>query len=212
MRPGTIGWVLAALLLFVGQASAQPEKITHTLNVYEAIVTYPGPVWFVGGDPIEASEHFRKQNGPEFVIEQIPKGQSFATWTSMYAVRGYHLAARPDLTMEQFIGASLLLPYERSCGRDNIAVQELERHDDRVMLLFTCQNSPGGPGNIGYGDGIGELAIYKAFKVKSTFVEVFQKWRGPAFKSGDTSTWPAPVSSVNRVIALFQKVSAVAVR
>lgn len=204
MRAVVGGFAAAVVALLAGAATAQPEKLNQTLNVYEAIVTYPGPIWYESGNPIDASEHYRQQNGPEFVIEQIPKGQKFETWTSMYAVRGYYLAARPDLTIDEFLGANLLIPYEQTCGRENIAIRVLERLPDRIMLLFLCQNSAGGPAGIGYRDGIGELAVYKAFKLKTTFVEVFQKWRGPRFVAGDNTTWPATVADVNHVIELIK--------
>lgn len=211
MRQAAIGFALLIVLtVSAAGAAAQSEQVRQTINVYEAIVTYPGPVWYVEGDPIDASEHYRKQTGPVFVFEQIPKGQKFDSWTSLYAVRGYYLAARPDLTMDQFVSANLLLPYEEMCGRKNIAIEVLERLTDRFMLLFVCQNSASGPAAMGYRDGIGELSVYRAFKVKSTFVEVFQKWRGPSFTVGDNSTWPVALADVNHVVARLRTASATA--
>ncbi len=96
---------LAALFAMVALAVLQgrpalatdAEKITNTTNVYGAHIAYPAPGWIFGEiDPtqlLEMSEHNRQHTGDTFVLEQIPKGQSFKDWRSIYAITGIKLKA-----------------------------------------------------------------------------------------------------------------------
>lgn len=193
-----------------GRVVSDPQTGARSVTLFDAVVRIPPPLWLGSGDPDSQINVFTEKDRSSFVFEQIPKDQDFSSWAQLYAVRGLLVAdtaAYPNAL--KFAEVSLLKPYEAACGGDNIGVQILESLETRFSAIFLCEDSPNGPPDIGYGPGVGEMQIYRAFKIESTFVEVFLKWRGDAFDRADKTSWPVSEAELNRSTQLLSTVEIV---
>ncbi|PIW30714.1 MAG: hypothetical protein COW30_01705 [Rhodospirillales bacterium CG15_BIG_FIL_POST_REV_8_21_14_020_66_15] len=190
-------WKIGVFFLFLGGwaasinwADAQQgpsAALLSTVPVYDAIVHFPGPSWLVAGNPADQIEFRREQNGATFVLEQIPKGEKFETWTQMYALMALY---NESLTLNDFIVQSLGL-YLEACGKENFSLRKsFKQGDAGPTYLIICRDTPNGPENFGYGNGVGEIAAMTFRQYKNTFVKVYHEWRGKAFQSDDTQSWP----------------------
>ncbi len=209
-------WILVlgvglAVGLLEGSASAETKdsldgyKVTHSTRVYDAVVSYPAPSWYQGKDPLNMSENYRNQQGPHFVLEQIPKGESFERWTRMYAVSGTYVGKGRTVPIDAFIDATVA-GYVQMCGRENLAYSPLAQDQNSRTLLLYCQESSMGQAGIGYGPGIGEIALIRFFVVKNTLLKVYQEWRGKAFLARDESSWPVARSEVTMMVERFKEI------
>jgi hypothetical protein len=94
------------------------------------------------------------------------------------------------------------------CGTDNVAYEKLGDNIFDQTILLMCENSS----NIkmpGYGDGIGEVAIFRFFKRESTMIKVYQEWRGKRFDRADKSTWPVEMDELNMMIERFKLIKVI---
>ncbi|GHD39107.1 hypothetical protein GCM10017083_00590 [Thalassobaculum fulvum] len=204
--------VLAAwaglLALVAATASADTDKsldgyeLTQHTRIYDAFISYPAPSWYQGKDPLDMSEMYRDQKGPEFILEQIPKGEAFNSWTRLYAVRGTYLGKGRTLPLDRYVNATLL-GYVQMCGQENVGVSPVGQGGNFLTLLIFCQNSSKGQTDIGYGHGIGQITLIRFYAVRNTLLKVYQEWRGKAFLARDESSWPVPRAEVTMMIERF---------
>ncbi len=179
-----------------------PEKITQTIHLYDAVVAYPAPSWQRTADPTHASEFYRNQNGPTFILEQIPKGEKFEKWNRMYAVFAVKIQG---LAFKDFINQTLA-PFFSVCGKENFSVVPLQQQADAITLRILCQNSPSGPAKFGYGDGVGEVTLIRFGQVGSTFIKVYHHWRGKSFMATDPASWPVPAAELETMVKRFETI------
>ncbi|MDX5594453.1 hypothetical protein [Pseudovibrio sp. SPO723] len=187
-----------------GQDKA-PDFI-QSIQVYEAVISYPPPMWIKAGEPIGQSEYFRHQNGPEFIFEQIPKGQKFESWTQLYAVRGDYIKLDQDVSLDAYLSMSLQ-PFIDICGQENATVQRISESGSSGTFLLICQDTPHAPEGGVYGKGTGEVALFHFAKVNDTFVKVYHEWRGKSFLVQNPETWPVKQDVLVSAIERFQSIS-----
>lgn len=210
-RRALLSFWLAAAVAVPWPAAAQATRDDHTIaqsiKIYDAVVRFPAPSWYEGRDFGSIGESHHEQAGPEFVMEFIPKSERFDSWSRMYTLRGTYLAARQPVPLADFVSLGIA-PFLKVCGRENLTVQDLMQDAVSRTIVIYCQNSPNGPANIGYGDGVGLIGVARFFKVKDTLLKISQEWRGKAFQTRDQSTWPVSRSELVTMIDRFATISA----
>ena len=177
-------------------------NVTQVINVYGSVVNYPVPSWFKVGKSFDQSEYFRDQKNPLFIFEQIPKGEKFTKWTSLYAVHALD-ARKLNISLDQYVNMSIG-PFVKACGAENIAISKLHETLRNQTLLLLCQNSPNAPKGSGYGDGIGEVGLFRFNVTKQTYVKVYHEWRGKKFNRADESSWPVNGDVLKEMIERFK--------
>ncbi|MEK9970295.1 MAG: hypothetical protein VW600_14240, partial [Ferrovibrio sp.] len=131
--------LIAFLVLLIQPAVAQPvdpSKITQTINLFDAVAVYPAASWQRSADPSKDSEFYRNQNGPSFILEQIPKGEKFDKWSRLYAIAAVKM---PGLTLKDFINQSLA-PFYNACGKENFSAIAIQQSAEGITLRVLCQN------------------------------------------------------------------------
>ncbi len=197
----TAGVFLALYSGAKAQDTFDPDKITQIVNIYEAVVQYPVASWITSENITEQFEAHRKQNGPMFLIEFIPKGEKFETWTKMLAIRGYYLPEK-SLSLE-LMANSTLDPYLKVCGEQNLTADILSSSEEEITLLLICADSPKGDPKIGYGPGVGEVLLKTIRRYKNTYIEVYHEWRGRKFDLNDLNTWPVSKETLREMVRRF---------
>jgi len=183
-----------------------PEDITHAIHVYETDISYPVPVWFKDGSRSYKSQQFRKQSGPQFIFEYIPKDEKLESWSQMFAIRGDYLKSNKDWTLEGYISASFK-PFADVCGHEKLSLAKVSGTQTSQTYALFCEDSPLAPPGSGYGKGVGEIALFKFAKVGDTFVKVYHEWRGKSFLSKTPASWPVKQADLKIMIQRFQSVN-----
>ncbi len=190
----------SALIFALSAAHSQSESETHgtrtVIQLFDATVTLPMPSWQIGNDVVGGSEINRRENKKSFLLEFVPKGEGFTSWTRLYAVRADRL---PSLSLTDAYNNQVSI-YSKVCGQNNLQLQKLESDQTHILFVLICADSPNGPVNLGYGPGIGEIAVFWIGKHKNTVIKIFHHWRSNSFDPSDQSTWPASQSMVQEVI------------
>ena len=186
--------------------SFDPDKVTQSINIYEAVVAYPPPSWQTKANGIDEHEYNRQQQGPVFVFEQIPKGEKFNSWTKLYAVHGLYVGKAPTKPGLDFYVNASLGPFFQACGKENFSVQNLQNTPNAVSVVMFCTDSPNAPPGLGYGKGIGEIAVMTFRRHQSTFVKVYQEWRGDSFSLKDRASWPVNDAELKEMIRRIVRV------
>lgn len=170
-------------------AAAVPQQI----NLYDVLLQYPQPAWISGqiapGDLIDRSEFFKQQTGPQFILEQIPAGESFARWTQLFAVVAEQLGAGQVVPMGTFVDLAVASNRE-ACARDGFAFQPLGASERDAIVLMVCGSTENGPPDVGYGPGVGEVSLWRFIVYKNTYMKLYQRWRGAAFGIDERGDWP----------------------
>lgn len=194
MNHGFRGKLTAFIFLFavVGSlmsASARAEQvdaagIIQQIDLYDALLKYPQPSWISGpiesADLLARSEFFKEQIGPTFVFEQIPEGESFERWQSLYAVIAQDLAPDQKVPMLTFVELSVKAN-ERACADGDFGVQVLTIDDADATVAMVCGATAHGAADIGYGPDVGEVSIWRFLIFANTYIKVYHRWRGAAF-------------------------------
>lgn len=174
-----------------GQTTA-PAGVVQSIRLYETIVQYPAPSWVTEGNPVEQSEIYRNQQGNSFIVEQIPKGEAFESWTSLYAITATY---KPDFAFKQYVGGSVAL-FAQKCGRENFNVEVLNQNETSVLLFIMCASYVNADNEFGYSAAVGDVTAMRLDKVHDTFIKTYHHWRGPKFDLKDRETWPVPGKTV----------------
>lgn len=188
----------------------EAQKVVNGVRVYDVIVNYPPASWVTGridtAEVLNLSEYWKNQNGPQFVIEQIPKGEAFEAWSKIYAVSGLHLdQSKGSVPLAAFVRASIA-PFAQVCGPSNIKLDVKEEAAADVTLVIFCTAMPGAGKVPGYDDGMAEIGLFRFLKAKNTFVKVYQEWRGKPFAVDDTATWPVSQDELGMMIERFKAI------
>ncbi len=140
----------------------------ESMKIFEASVSFPYPNWFTHGF---VGDIYKKQNGASFIFEEIPLEQTFDNWKELYAV--YGLNSKSDkINLEKFIIYSII-PFQNVCGK-NIKLAAVNKNSATPTYLLFC----GKKSKSKYG----EVAILKFFKVKNTYIKVYQEWNITPFE------------------------------
>lgn len=178
-----------------------PEKFDQIVRIFGAVVSYPAPSW-QDDRLLDASEYYRVEKQNNFLVEQIPKGERFESWTKLYAVGGYR---NLNLDFKTFVASSLNV-YIQACGKDSTKFQSLGGNEISTIVLIFCENSGAGPEQFGYRDGVGEVVIMFMAKAYGTHLKVYQNWRGDSFSTADRSSWPVTEEELKMMINRFSRI------
>ena len=179
-------------------------KVTQTVQVYDALVVYPPPLWVqTEDDAVNGSEVYRNQDGDAFVLEQIRKSQTFANWTEMLKVTGLQSPEVRKIGVPEGIAVANGA-YVEACGHDNVGQHVFDQDTTSALFAVFCGNTANGPRAVGYGDGVGEISVNRLFIVKNTLVVVQYAWRSGKFDPADQATFPVPTPTIMRAVELLQ--------
>jgi len=180
-----------------------PEKFSIKINLFEITASLPAPSWQKTMDTMAESKVFKKQTGPQFIFELIPKGDKFESWSKIYAA--YALKSSTT-TFKNFINGSLGVFFQ-ACGKENFGTQLLGKSDTARLYLIMCQSTGAGPAKLGYGKDIGEATLMMLSQHRSTLVKIYHSWRGPKFSKTDNRTWPVAKSELQEMVRRFKGMS-----
>lgn len=206
----SLRWALIGLtvtLVFNPREShAEPVDsvgILQQVGLYDALLLYPQPAWISGPIEPEAlrgrSRFFTEQDGPTYIIEQIPDGQNFRQWTRLYAVVAEELPGDQGVPMQSFVGLSVEAN-RRACADTAFGVQVLSSGDTDTMLAMVCGSTDHGPLDVGYGPDLGEVSIWRFLVFQNTYIKIYHRWRGDAFDINTREGWPVGDLEVQEIV------------
>jgi hypothetical protein len=208
---------ILTLLVFTpdgwGQTTdSEIKNALNKINVFEAEVIFPLAHWIKPGKSVaDQFETHKKQSGPSFTFELIPKGHTFDDWKEIYAVSGAYIDKQPNPNVPfENIANAAIQPYFQMCGKDNIGFKRLEKTNNIFTFILLCESAPNPPAHLSkyYGADVGQITVMKIFRVKDTIVRVYHEWRGPRFSRDNSAEWPAPGNTVLNVVRYFSRVQA----
>lgn len=195
-----------ALAAAAGSAVAQDSPIRLSAATLEVEMqghklTLPRPSWSLGKAGELDSETYRKVHaeGVE-LIELIPAGDSFDSWTRMSAAL---VVVQPGYSAKMHM-ASVVDAFVAGCKPEALAFgTELPATDGRpAILVAACGEF--NPGPVGTAPGRGEIMLLAIAENASGAVKVYEEWRGPAFDLKDDSTWPVEIGEYRARAAALQ--------
>ncbi len=200
----------AAAVGWLSPANAQqtvPEaslKVTEVVRIYDITLVYPAPLWVRSKDDVmNGSERYREEQGNHFVLEEIPKAETFQTWKQLLKVTGAYTRDAQRIGLHGAVQRSVS-SYVAACGKENFGLEIVKEDETSIIFVVACGNTPRGPKEVGYGEGVGEVAVARLFIVKNTIAQVQYSWRGVRFDIKDHAAYPAPVATVMGVASLFE--------
>ncbi len=199
----TKGLAMAALsiMLLTSAAAQNGPKISggSQIRLFDAWAQFPYPSWHKTDNALAESRMSRQQEADTFVLAMVPKAETFAKWTKQYTLVGHW---NENLTLGKFINTTLRT-FRAPCGAENAKVRKIVRQPTSGLAVVFCSNTPNGPKQFGYGEGIGEIVILWMGKHKNTYVKIYQYWRGDKFNVSDPSTWPVTTERLDRSVLEF---------
>ncbi|MGB1208949.1 MAG: hypothetical protein ACPG7W_07125 [Paracoccaceae bacterium] len=189
----TLSAMATALTLTAPVSALAQDRENIVLQTFSTATVFAPPPWASATDAVMAeSEIF--QNGQEhdngsktYILEFIPKGQSFDAWTQMHALMA-QVPAQP--AADHY--AQQIAIYEQACTTmDHEHVVALDDHQAGVVLCGAYADDP----------TTGEVFVINQVARHGTAVKVYYHKRGPAFDVADPATYPLPLSSIADVLA-----------
>lgn len=194
--------VLGLSAVLMQPALAQNKPIISggsQIRLFEALAQFPYPSWHKTDNALKESKLTRQQEANTFILAMVPKQETFQKWTKQYTLFGHW---NENLTLNKFINTSIRT-LQVPCGVKNTKVRKIVRQPNSGLVVVFCTNSPNGPKQYGYGDGVGEVVILWMGQHKNTFVKIYQYWRGKSFNISDASTWPVSTERLDRSVLEF---------
>jgi hypothetical protein len=164
--------------IIVGKATIKTEMEGMT-------VTLVRPSWSTGSEL--ASEVYR--NSPQKsveVIEFIPKGETFESWTHMSAAL---LVAQPGYSANAMLD-SVAQAFDGGCKKESLQYGTVRpaKNGHLVVLAVACGEYIPGAGG---GDaGMGEVMLFEVVENQLGVMKAYEEWRGKAFDPNDLEAWP----------------------
>jgi hypothetical protein len=182
-----------------------PPEGTVTLNavkIYEVVAQYPPPIWGTDVDTVTTSHFNRQQKGNQFILEQVPGDEELSSWQHIYSIYGLYAK---NIRFEAFKTRSLER-WVRTCGHENLAVQNLIDEPLHWMAIVVCESAPAGSSESGWSDSVGAVTLMDSQRLSDTYVRVHHTWRGPRFSRGDLATWPVSEADMKEMIRRLARV------
>jgi len=205
-RAALVGLVAVGMLFGVSPTSAQQapnfDRAPQVIKIFNAIVSYPLPSWIKPPISLDQSEYYKDQQGPSFLLEQIPKGEKFESWSRLYAVHGTVIKNGQNITLDNYAFLNFG-PLIKACGKENISLQRIHQSKHSQSFVVLCQDTPHAQPGSGYGQGVGEVGLFRFTKFKNTFIKIYQEWRGQSFDSTNNTTWPVSQEELKIMIRRF---------
>ena len=187
-------------------AAAEPVDaagIIQQIDLYDVLLKYPQPAWISGliepSELLDRSAYFKQHDGPTYIIEQIPDGQSFERWGSLFAVVAEELEPSRAVPMQTFVGLSVETN-RRACAEGGFGVQVLGSDDRSTIAVMVCDSVVDGPVELGYGAHVGEVSIWRFLVFENTYLKIYQRWRGPAFDIDVRGGWPVGEAEMQEMV------------
>ena len=196
------GAVLMSQVAFT-ESKDKPDyrNLKSMVNIFGATLTYLPPVWYKSNkNPLENSEFHRVSKGGLFMLEEIPKGQSFDDWKEIYVVMatgGVTESVKQDLDL-------YFSDYKIACNK-HYDMSVAYQGDDKVIFQVMCEKTPGTTAS-GYGKKKGTLALFSYTRLGNIAVFNKHEWRGKAFKKSDKESWPVSQRDYAETLMRLQQV------
>ena len=114
----------------------------------------------------------------------------------------------PQHTLDQFTAQSVGF-WRPVCAEANYQTRILNATDNGIQMLISCLDSPKGPAKYGYGPGVGEINAMALYKADTTFVKIYQHWRGTKFDINNSKSWPVGDAQLASVAKRFAGIEVV---
>ena len=201
----SLGLVLVGIHAPAIADSFDAETFFTELKIHGANVKLPAPSWQETANTETESETREHDGGTYFIREYVPKGTSFAEWKRLFAV---FVQQSPQLTLDQFTAQSVGI-WRPVCGETNYQNRVFNATENGIQMLIFCLDSPKGPAKYGYGPGIGEITAMALYQVGTTFVKIYQHWRGAKFEMDNIKSWPVGDAELASVVKRFAGIEVV---
>lgn len=191
----------------VVQQPSQGPALIQSIQIYDALVSFPPASWYAGGDPADSSVFERHEKGLLFVFRQFPKGEDSLTWSRVYALTGFRVRLPKPVVLDDVVTGAVA-SYVRMCGPKRTFSRMIATDANSRTLLIHCESTGLASGQPGYGPSVGEVALMRLFAVGRTLVQAVQAWRGSLFLQPDETTWPVDRAELGLMIERFARLRA----
>ena len=175
--------------------SAQNPTSVYTTRLFDTVLTYAPPPWVTSPDQIGSSESFRNQaptpqGTRSFILEFIPKGESFEAWTRLYAITAEtplneKLTGYRDGQIQRYVDACVDAKWQIARGTPK----------DIAFFTVFCPHYKANP-------DMGEVAVFQMMMYAKTLVKTYYHIRTPAFSvtdlTGPEANWPVTRDELTR--------------
>ncbi|MDJ0827670.1 MAG: hypothetical protein QNJ16_19440 [Rhodobacter sp.] len=164
---------LAGLAALAATPGAAQDTGLISIQTYSEVTLFAPPPWSSAEHAATASEVVRNQgptgNGTDyFILEFVPKGQSFEAWIELYALT----AETPLEGSARDYRDGMAASYQAAC-RDSALQPILDEPARQIFLLF-CTAYAGDP-------KVGEIAVMHYRKAGDVLIRNYYHKRGEAY-------------------------------
>ncbi len=193
---------LAFLLAFPpgilsAQDSDQPDLVYAT-RLFDTVLTYAPPPWVTTREEAGNVETFRNQakteNGTDFfIMEFIPKGESFDDWHQLYAI----YAETPlEGSLEGYRNGQIQI-YLNACTDTTWQISDPMPGTATLFIIYRPSYTER--------PEQGEVAIFSMMRAGKTLVKNYYHMRLPAFSvealTGPEENWPVDRATLGNAIS-----------
>ena len=177
-------------------------RTTFVTKLYELVLEAPAPIWASTPEAAARSHFSRKQEGRQFMIQQIPGEESPADWKRLFAVYALFIE---NGRFESFRVVALRI-WSSACGQEHLALHSITEEPAHWQVLVLCESSPNGSAAAGWGKDVGAITLMDAQRVSNTYVRVHHTWRGKRFDRANRATWPVTQDEIHGLIERFARI------
>ena len=176
------------------------------IQVFDKSISFPRMVW---QENLSSSKSMKDEklfndrvtrSDNTFIIEQIPRGQSYENWLQKYELKVVSSPDVKDLNTEfiQVIEQSIAAKAMMCPGhKQTIEVLSKTRDSQEAMVNFFCGKGPQGHGAV--------IVKYIRHTRDNLVIVLTQSWRGIPFKIGDTSNYPVSQNELSETETRLKK-------
>jgi hypothetical protein len=163
-------------------AQADTPAPRYVTRLFDTVLSYAPPPWISSPADIGNVEVFRDegstQNGTRaFIMEFIPKGESFESWSRLYAITAETPLREPLQTYRN----GQIARYADAC--DGMQWQRLDAvPDDAELFVVFCPRYRADPTH-------GEAAVFNMQMLGRTLVKTYHHIRTAAFSPEEVNAW-----------------------
>ena len=193
---------LCGLLLFYIASTAAAGKKQGVMPLYNMVLHFPLPNWNIlssSGPPFKIK---RAESEGEFKIEMVPSNQAFKSWSTLF---GVYAVKQSKMPLSAFVNRSFF-PYGLICGVQNLQIHPIFKTPTTSLYTIYCMSSPRPSKLTGYGKDVGEIGVFRFFKVSGMLVKVYEEWRGPRYEFEDPTKWPVSPQVLSQRIDAFRMI------
>ncbi len=183
--------ITASCLALAAPAAAQAPGLI-SVETYGLTTLFAPPPWVSPENTASGSEVYRNeaetaQGTRQFIVEFVPKGQSFDAWVELYALT----AESPLQGHPADYRNGMARRYAEGCV-DSALQPVLDQPAQQVFLLF-CTGYAESP-------GVGEIAVMHYFLKDGVLVNNYYHKRGPGFALDDPAGFPLTEPEIRALV------------